>query len=49
MYKAIQKYGSHTGAYRRRRHAELNSQASTEGCNTLLLTYAHSHRTAQLV
>jgi len=25
--------------YRRRRHAELNSQASTQGCNTLRLTY----------
>jgi len=30
--------------YRRSRQAELNSQASTKGCNTLLLTYAHSHR-----
>jgi len=30
--------------HRRRRHAELNSQASTQGCNTLRLTYAHSHR-----
>jgi len=29
--------------YRCRRHAELNSQASTQGCNTLRLTYAHSH------
>jgi len=30
--------------YRRRRHPELNSQASTQGCNTLRLTYPHSHR-----
>jgi len=25
--------------HKRRRHAEMNSQASTQGCNTLLLTY----------
>jgi len=30
--------------YRRYRHAEWTSQASTQGCNTLQLTYAHSHR-----
>jgi len=30
--------------YRRRRHAELNSQASTQGCNTFRLRYAHSYR-----
>jgi len=30
--------------YRRHRHAELNSQASTQGCSTLQLTYAHSHQ-----
>jgi len=29
--------------YRRRRNAELNSQESTQGCNTLRLTYSHSH------
>jgi len=30
--------------YRRLRHTELNSHSSTQGCNTLRLTYAHSHR-----
>jgi len=42
IYKAISKYDSHM--YRCRRHAELNSQASTQGCNTLRLTYAHIHQ-----
>jgi len=32
--------------HRRRRRAELNSQASTQGSNTLRLTYPHSHRGA---
>jgi len=29
--------------YWRRRHAGSNPQASTQVCNTLRLTYAHSH------
>jgi len=45
-------YRNMAAIYRRRRHAEWNSQAPvvlagtsfTQGCNTLRLTYAHSHR-----
>jgi len=37
-------YRNMAAIYRCRRHAELNSQASTQGCNTLRLTYARSHR-----
>jgi len=36
-------------ACRLRRHAELNSQASTQGCNTLRLTYVHSHRDSTIL